>query len=172
MKTTENIFFFFLLFACKTCTQTGAHFSDVVSGCGGGAVPSVPAKSPPSAGFCSRSPSVLRDLTCTCAQTQEVVFFFLHLEPTHITNNLHCILRGGEDESRRPAVNSTETEAKSLTVRSARRAARGGGSGDSKVSSPSTPAGKSGLRAEPGVERGGFAPPRPSGSARGLQVAR
>lgn len=40
-----------------------AHFSDV-SASSGGAVPSVPVKSPSSPGFCSRSSSVLRDRTC------------------------------------------------------------------------------------------------------------
>lgn len=46
------------------------------------------------------------------------------------------------------------------------------GKGDGNFNSLSTPAGRSGLRAESGVGREGFVPPLPSGSARGLQVER
>lgn len=42
--------------------KMAAYFSDISSN--GGAVPSVPVKSPPAPGFCSRSSSFLRDRTC------------------------------------------------------------------------------------------------------------
>lgn len=95
------------LVSCSNTWKSGnqsAHFSDI-SASSGGAVPSVPVKSPSSPGFCSRSSSVLRDLTCGGGGSQ----FPLKLPQLRKANPVQCGPHVQKDESPSPAViNSME----------------------------------------------------------------
>lgn len=140
-----------------------SHFSDM-SASSGGALPSAPVKHPRSPEFCSMSSRFLRDLTCFERRNKKKkpqMATVASLERTKVFTGCHKFPGTKPYIDNKPGCSSSHISW-SLTEDSAQ---------GSKLISPSTQAGKPGLRVERRVKREGSAPPPHSGRlVHGLRV--